>query len=374
VTQHSIYAPSAFARTLQCPAHVTLEQQFPEGDRDAANEGDAAHWVAAERLQGREHAVATIAPNGVPVTDEMIEGADLYERDVRSQLVAYGMTPEADAAVEQSVAIPAIHSACWGTPDCRAWAPTRPRPTLFLWDYKFGHRYVEAYENAQCAAYVSGCMSATRLSDLEVDVVVTIVQPRSYHADGPVRRWKFAASDIRALVNRLTYAVALAGGQNPPAKVGPECRDCRARAACVALQRAGQDACDAAMTAHVERMPPGALGVELRVFRRARALLDARISGLEEQALASIKAGQRVPHWKVQHGQGRTVWSRPVAEVVALGDALRVNVRKPAEALTPKQAIKAGLPAAVVSAMSVTPSGAAELVEDDGSDARRIFG
>mgnify|MGYP006371470589 FL=1 len=57
-----------------------------------------------------------------------------------------------------------------------------------------------------------------------------------------------------------------------------------------------------------------------------------------------------------------------------MAEMLGVKVAKPPTALTPKQAIKAGLDASVVAAMSETPRGEVTLVEDDGSRARSIFG
>jgi hypothetical protein len=49
-----------------------------------------------------------------------------------------------------------------------------------------------------------------------------------------------------------------------------------------------------------------------------------------------------------------------------------VDISKPG-ALTPKQSIKAGLPAATVAMYSETPVGELKLVRDDGSAARLAF-
>jgi hypothetical protein len=90
--------------------------------------------------------------------------------------------------------------------------------------------------------------------------------------------------------------------------------------------------------------------------------------------LALLKAGHQVPHWAVEHGNGRTVWAKPVAEVLALGAAFGLDLAKPPEAITPKQAIDKGLDPSMAAAYSNTPRGEAKLVVDDGSKARRIFG
>jgi hypothetical protein len=69
---------------------------------------------------------------------------------------------------------------------------------------------------------------------------------------------------------------------------------------------------------------------------------------------------------------GRTVWTAPASEVIALGNMLGVDVSKP-DVITPKQSIKAGLPAEVVAAYSHAPRGAAELAEDNGHAAAKVF-
>ena len=373
MSAHAIIAPSSLARTRQCPGSVVMEQAFPDTEQTPeAADGEASHWAAAELLAGRTVAEGQRAPNGVLLTQEMLEGADLYHDDVLRALQPFGRSP-ADGAIESPVAIPRVHSECWGTPDFRAWVPG-PRPRLMLWDYKFGHRVVEVLENEQLAAYVAGCLSATRLLDTDADVEVRIVQPRAPHREGPVRRWAFRGEEIRALVNSMSNAAHEALGDNPRTRVGPECRDCRARHACPALQRAAMDACDVAGQAQPFALGPGPLGVELRTLRRHQALLAARITGLEEQVEAAIRAGLQVPHWRVEFGTGRRRWTRPAAEVIAMGQMLGVDLAKPAEAITPVQAVKAGLPASMLDPYTETPRGAATVVPDDGSKARVVFG
>lgn len=377
MSAHSVLSPSSMARTVQCPGSVRMEQQFPETEpQPDAMDGEASHWAGAEMLNGRLVDVGERAPNGVLLTQEMVEGADLYYDDVVKSLQPFGMTP-AQGAIETAIACARVHPQCWGTPDYRVWVPGHlrgGRPLLKLWDYKFGHRWVEVFENWQTVVYVAGCVEGTNLPDTDIDVEVTIVQPRSFHRDGPVRRWSFVASAIRAQINVASTAAHEAMGDAPRTNVGPECRDCRARHACPTLLRAAQSACDVAGQAQPFALSNEALGVELRMLARAEELLKARRSGLEEQAKALIRAGKHVPHWGLEHGSGRRSWNKPVAEVLALGAMFQLNLAKPPEAITPLQAVERGLPETMLATFTHAAPGAAALVPDTGSKARAIFG
>jgi hypothetical protein len=374
MTQHSILAPSASARRVQCPGSTLLEAAYPETETTPeAAEGEAAHWAAAEMLSGRLVDIGQIAPNGVVLTQEMVEGADLYYDDVVAALKPHGRTPE-QGAIEQQIPIPRVHPQSFGTPDYATWLRFGH---LAVWDYKFGHRFVEVYENYQLIEYVAGLLHGIMqkgYSDQLIDVTVTIVQPRAYHRSGPIRRWSFKASDIRAHVNIASTAAHEALGPEPRQRVGPECRDCRARHACVTLQRAAMRELDEAGREQPLDLPPAALGIELAMLREGIRRLEARASGLEEQALAQIKRGVAIPGWKVEHGAGRQRWAKAPAEVLAVGQMFGLDLAKPTEPITPLQAVAKGLPAEMLTAMAETPRGGAALERDDGSKARAIFG
>jgi hypothetical protein len=371
---HAPIAPSSLARTVQCPASVGMSLRYPEAGQGAdAAAGDASHWVGQMALSaGYRSAAGEQAPNGMTLDAEMIEGAEMYADEVLHTAAERGIPRDA-IRVEKPVQIPRIHAQCWGTPDAHAWVMGGP-PTLLLWDYKFGHRWVDEFENWQLMAYAIGAISATGYHDLEVTVEARIVQPRAFGAAGPIRVWRFAASDVRAMVNIAAMAATEALGPEPRMRVGPECRDCLARHACPALQRAAQDACDQAMRGMPIDLDEAALGLELRLMRRAQDLLAARVDALEQQALSLVRSGKRVPHWRPDRSSGgRTVWKRTPAEVIALGDLMGIDLRKPVEPVTPRQAEQRGLQAALVSNYAEHRPGALCLVPDDGSDMRRAF-
>lgn len=368
---HSILAPSSGARRVQCPQSTTLELLYPEeGDSPEAAEGVAAHWAVSEQLSGRLVDVGVVAANGIPLTEEMCRAADLVYDYVTKILAPYGLKPS-DGHVEEPVAIPRVHPQSWGTPDYWIYVPQAG--LLLLLDFKYGHRIVEVWENTQLVEYLAGVSQAAGVPE-SCQILAVIVQPRAYHRDGPLREWKTRLVELRGLINISSNAAHEALGPSPRARVGSECRDCRARHACPALQHASYEAMHEARHVVPLELTPAAASLELRFVRQAQQLLQARESGLVAQLEAALRAGKPVPGWRIERGAGRTRWARPDAEVIALGELLGVKVAKAPEAVTPKQAVERGLDPEIVKQMSATVPGGATLVEDDGSMGRRLFG
>ena len=118
--------------------------------------------------------------------------------------------------------------------------------TLEVVDYKFGHRFVDEYENDQGIAYTAGIIDhlaelmqkGPGLIDQMIKVNFTVIQPRCFYKGALVRTWSVLASDLRGHINQLAGAAELALMPNPPAVTNSECRDCPGRHACPALQQA----------------------------------------------------------------------------------------------------------------------------------------
>lgn len=369
MSEHAVLAPSSAHKRVACSGSRALELLYPETEESQeAREGTAAHWAFAELLAGRAIDTGLMAPNGIMLNDEMVEGAEMYVEDVRSTDADFvGFPPN----VEQRVDISSIHPECWGTPDTWRFKPYK----LIVWDYKFGHRYVEIFENWQLIEYVAGILDKVGIngiSDQRTEVELRIVQPRCYVGGQPIRVWRIMASDLRSYFNHLRQREAASMSPDAICTVNPHCRDCRGRHACQTLQRAAYADMDVA-TSHVPfDLPPEGLGAELRFIERAIERLSARQTGLAEQAMSMIKRGQRVPFYKAEPTLGRQRWNKPDAEIVALGQMMSVDLLAP-KLVTPKQALKAGLDPSLVGAFSEIPYGETKLKADDGTDARKIF-
>ena len=341
-----------------------MNAKYPDTDSQKTREGTAAHWCGSEMLAGRDAVHGQVTPEGYVVDQEMIDAAWLYCDDV-DQVAG-------ELHVEQVIPIPMIHPQNWGTPDAWRWDTHAMR--LTVWDFKYGHDFVEVYENWQLIDYTAGILSAINgLDDQRITVDFRVVQPRSYHRDGPIRSWVVAASDLRGYFNQLHTAAALANKPDPVATVGDQCRYCPGRHACNAAQAAAYRAADIAIQGQPIDMTGPALGLELRNLKRAAKLLDARVSGLETEAQSRLARGERVNFFELVSEPGRKKWSLPAEVMAQVGDAFGVDIRKPLEVITPTQAAKL-LPPEIIDLNSSRPPGAASLTQVNDLTARKIFG
>jgi Protein of unknown function (DUF2800) len=383
MAEHSKLPPSSAARRVACPGSRALEERYPEvKESPHAREGEAAHWVASQMivkhfnlsLHAHPKPLATIAPNGEVITTEMFEGADLYLSSIKSVIDDHGDQDLAKLLhIEERIDISRIHPDCWGTPDCWLFVSNE----LYIWDYKFGHGFVDVFENWQLTEYCAGIidkLSLTGIQDQHTWVNFYIVQPRNYHRDGSIRSWRIKASELRGLFNILSAAEAEASKPQATCKPSPECAYCLGRHACEALQRSALSSVDVAVLNTPWELAPHSIGNELRYLKRATELLDARITGLEEQITAMIRRGDRVPFFKLEQSQGRDKWKSDAREIMTLGEMLGYDLSKPAEVVTPKQAIKMGVPEEVVHSYTERTNGAMKLVLDEENTARKIFG
>jgi len=362
--QHAPFAPSGLARVVACPGSFNLLRAagltLDEDDTDASREGTAAHWVASEALYGRWYEVGALAPNGVAVTDEMAEGAEMW-RDA-----LFPTDRVFSGKAEQHIECPAIHHDCHGTPDF-TYGPDNGQ--LLVADYKFGHRYVDPFENWQLIAYASGTMPEYYPT---MRITLRIVQPRSYHRDGPVRDWVIDGDQLRDYVTRLRIACVAALEPGAKCVTGPQCYMCPARHVCEAALHMEQSALYLAGTSVPLDISVEAKAVRLRQVRRALDHLKQMESGLTDDLSARIRGGGTVPGFTLRAGAGREKWTKEVGEVVALGAVLGVDLSKPG-VVTPNQARKAGVPDDMVAAYSERQSGSVSLVEVDVGKLAGVF-
>lgn len=353
---HSPLAPSSAYRWVVCPGSVSLSQRYPEIEEgEAAAEGTASHWAGSEQLLGLAVHLGSVAPNGIVLTQEMLDGAQLWYD------VVGGPNPELQ--VEQRVAMPRIHAAAFGTPDTWRWFPADG--ILRVWDYKYGFGIVEAPENWQCIQYTCGILDLLGIdgrNDQVVWVEIIIIQPRAPHPDGRVRTWRVRASDLRAMFNKLAAAADEAMGSAPRTVSGTHCLHCPAAAHCETLKRSAYAAGDYLGDTTTFELDAAASAYELQLLEHLEALVSARLKARTADIESRLKRGQSVTGFALEPSYGRRTW-RDHEEVILMGDLLGVELRKPAEAITPNQAKKI-IDKDVIDAYAHTPTTGTKLVRD----------
>lgn len=361
---HAPLAPSSADRWYQCARSPSLEAAFPEDEEsEAAREGTAAHWYLAERLQGRWPVNGAIAENGVPVTAEMVE----HVQPLIDAVQEVQALTDAELHVEQRVSMAlGVHPDNWGTCDAFLYDPDTK--TIYIWDFKYGHGYVDHVRNWQMIDYAQGVLEHYGLAPGSASVSMTVYQPRCYHRGEPLRTWTITGDEHRALIEQLHQRAKLVS-PNAAATTGPACKNCKGLAPCMANQLMVGSALDVTLRTTSEPLTGRALGAEYATLLEAEERIKARRVGLE----AAIKSNPAGTGWVPEQGYGRDKWTAPVEQVVELGEMFGVNLKKPAEVITPAQARKLGVDAEVIKAYSVKPRGEVKLVRVSDSAAARAF-
>ena len=382
MTGHSRLAPSSAFRWVHCPLSVALGEEYPALKQDPSGpEGTAAHEVWNWQLQGIEPEVGMLTSERIPITIEMIHGGQQFVDKIRSIVDPYQAMHK--ARFEQSLTMRGIHRVMHGTPDADL-DLLEECGEYHIGDYKFGHRSVDPFENWQCSAYTFGAFERLDLTPSQIDnakVFFHIVQPRCYHNRPASQTWETTGKDLRRMWDKMRASAeeAITHELSARAEMGPHCRDCEGRRACPTFRRNAGANIDWVSRAWPSQMPLEAAGIELTYARAALDQLKSYVDGLEQQVEFEIGQGGFTPHWALEQSPGRgRDWTVEPDEVFAIGDMLEVDLRKPAEPVTPSQAIaalkKKGFDSELIAEYSVPKKGAVSLKPKTDTLASRVFG
>ena len=354
INDHARLAPSGAYRwaTGGCYVAPRMASLYPEDEEsEASREGTAAHWALSEMLEGVIVAAGDIAPNGVTVDQDMIENALDVVRSLSGR----------NLRVEEKVTIATVHQDCWGTPDIVE--IDIPRKQLRVWDYKYGNRYVEVFQNPQLMLYAIGVLECNDITDWHGwDITLTIIQPRCYHPEGTWRRWDLKGETLDVWATKFTAAAILTSDPDAAAKTGDHCRNCPGLLHCQPALQSGMSAIEVSFTSRPIDLTPQQLGVTLHWLLEAQGRIKMLVDATEEESLKLLREGTDIPLFRADYSRGRERWTKDATEVFALGDLLGVNLRKPQEPITPAQARKAGLDSTVVAGYSEKPQGSLTLI------------
>lgn len=357
---------AAFVRMNRTPQAAIVEEAAPHVVRE---EGTAMHWVA--QCIGDSLpvfcGVGAVAPNGVTITDELLDGAEVFIAVLRS----YELFPW---RIEEQLQARRIHpTACGGKPDAFGRRVLRPR--IVVPDLKGGFVPVEVFPNPQLIGYLAAILDTEptwEQADTEVEFV--IVQPRAYHKDGAVRKHVMMLRDVYPYFAELREAAHRAMGENAPATSGPQCDNCAARASCSVAHAAAGRALEVAGEADVHDLPVAAIDYEMMRLEEAARMIEARLTGLQAQASHMIRRGITLPHYALESGAGRLNWLDDQAEqaAITIADLMGVDIRKPVKAATPTQAMQR-LPKELLERYAQRKRGEVKLVRFDNNAAVKAF-
>ena len=360
-----------------CPASVAMqERQPPQEETEANREGTAAHWLLEQILLKLPVADDAIAPNGVPINDEMREAVKELVVDVNDTLKACQSGDYFQ--VEQRVAAPGlIHPDNWGTPD--VFFVQHSRKTLHVWDFKYGHRFVDVLENWQLVNYAAAIIETEQIVDwADWTFTFTIAQPRCFVRDelgGPLREWFTDGKRLATLIEQLRNAAADAAAPDALCRTGQYCLDCTAAWDCEAQSRAGGAAMHFATAQQSLRMDGAAIGLELTMVDDAEAILKARRTALEAKAQQIMNSGQSVAHHRIDWTKPRLGWAKEtVADAVNICAMFGVDVQPGIALPTPTAVIKQGVDEAVITPYTFRPPASQKVVRVADNAAAKVFG
>lgn len=229
-TAHAVFSPSAAHRWFECPGSIRLSAGVSRETSRAADEGTAAHVIAARCLTQNTDAIAYLGEkvdvDGTVFTvdESMCEHVMTYVNYLRG-FVEDGYKMRTEIRLD----LGHLSQGQFGTTDAMLYRPKTRH--LLIADLKYGRMVqVDPIENPQLLSYASG---AARLVDGKVDrLTIVVVQPRA--AGIPVRVWDVAdpIPVLSEFEDDFVQAVKEASEPDAPLSAGEWCRFCPASGIC----------------------------------------------------------------------------------------------------------------------------------------------
>jgi hypothetical protein len=344
---HAVLGASSAHRWMACPGSVRLSKDAPRRSSRYADEGTAAHQLAERCLAGGTDAASHIGEvelvNGAAwdVTEEMAEAVQVFLDQVRGAMQAGDTLLQ-----EQRFDLSALYPGMFGTNDACVLSPSRQR--LYVLDYKHGKGHaVEAVGNPQLRYYGLGALMTLRAAGIR-ELVLTIVQPRAPHRDGPVRSETINVMDLLEWTADLKKAAIATEDVFAPLAAGEWCTFCPAAGTCPALR---DKALEAAMadfggaTITVPADPAVLSAAELARLLDSADLIDKWLAAVRAHALHMAESGQAVPGYKLVDKRATRKWRDEAVAletlrcIMAEDEVFDRKLRSPAaiEKLLPKE-------------------------------------
>lgn len=321
MSEHVRLGGSKIHRVMACPASARLEELAgPDEAGPHAVEGTVAHHIGETCLRtgGRDKALETfngLTIEGVKVTREMLDAIKVYVDWAEN---IQETSPTAKILLEHQVSMAALNppEPMRGSADFIA--VIKDLRLLIVGDYKHGRGHVvEVKGNKQTRYYALAALLTLPPEDVAgIDrVQMTIIQPRAYHDDGPIRSETIGVEELLDFADDVLKAADLAQSPNAPAVPGEHCLFCRASSTCLAkgnqaVAVAQQEFTSQALPS-VDTLPLATVAEMLAGVEPKLELVESWVKSARKLLQEKLEAGESVPGFKLVAKRATRVWSDP---------------------------------------------------------------
>jgi hypothetical protein len=346
MSEHARLSPSGAHRWMRCSGSVELEATQPDDTSEYAEEGTAAHLLAAACFSQERTALAYVGRifNNHSVDEEMAGFVQVYVDSVH-QFAAGNLL-----MTEERVPIGHITDELGAEGTADAIIITADGEELQVHDLKYGRGVrVDAEHNEQLQLYALGVLEQFGMLGDFKRIRMVIHQPRLEH----LSEWDCTLDDLlvfgreATVLARLTipnpfFDLTLVPGEE-------QCRFCRAKAVCPELAKFVEKsvACDFEVLATLatkeetpQRVPsdPDLLSLKMA----AVDLIEDWCKAIRAKVEGELLHGIEVPGYKLVQGRrGNRAWADPLeAEKTLKGMRLKQEEMYTFELISPTQAEK----------------------------------
>lgn len=309
---HSEFSPSAFHRTLKCPASWREEKSYRDTTSEAAAEGTAAHELAAlcmeTQTEAKEHMGKEIKVEDFTfmVDDDMADAVQKYLDTIEAYAVGADMVlceQRLDYTNGSDVSY-------FGTSDCVIIKSDKRK--LEVHDYKHGRGHmVQAENNEQLLGYAL-CAYQVWGKVFEVDeITVVIHQPR---INGHLSEWAFDVGTLKKFEKNVIGSIREARSEDPSYNPGEgQCRWCKAKGNCRALAKHSVETVSALFDDLTVIQPKTAntmTNEELNELKNQRELFTKFLEAVDQEVAHRLNNGEKFKDWRLGMGnKGARKWS-----------------------------------------------------------------
>lgn len=185
---------------------------------------------------------------------------------------------------------------------------------LHVMDFKHGGGVVvEITHNPQCRIYMHGALQELRKRGIVPDtVVLTIIQPRAFHKEGPIRHWLPTDEEIIISLYEIGEASAKTAEPDAPLTPGVEwCRWCPAGTICPVREERAVKAIVPTFN-QVKQLEPATLPAPSEIplerisdILQAKPFIEDWLEDVRKHAYALAMEGHNIPGQKLVYAQAK---------------------------------------------------------------------